>query len=59
MMEEVNLTKIYCKHIYKYHKCKPLNNYYMLINFLKKISHHNYSGAFVKTDKSTLIHPLH
>jgi hypothetical protein len=35
---EVNLIKIYCKHIYKYHNVFPLYNYYMKIKyFLKKI----------------------
>jgi hypothetical protein len=32
---EVNLTKVYGKHIYKYHQCIPLYNYYMLIKILK------------------------
>jgi hypothetical protein len=32
----VNLTKIYCKHIYKCHNVSGLYNYYMQIKVFKK-----------------------
>jgi hypothetical protein len=35
MIERVNLTKIYCKHIYRYHSVSV--HYYMLIKSLTKI----------------------
>jgi hypothetical protein len=34
-MEGVNLVKIYCKHICKYHNVSLLYNYYMLIKKTK------------------------
>jgi hypothetical protein len=36
MIEGVNLTKIYCKHIGKYRNVPLPYNYYVLIIFLKK-----------------------
>jgi hypothetical protein len=33
MMEGVNLTKIFGKHMYKYDSVASLYNYYMLIKF--------------------------
>jgi hypothetical protein len=32
----VNLTKVYCKHIWKCHMETPLNNQYMVIKMLKQ-----------------------
>jgi hypothetical protein len=36
MVEEVNLIKIYYKHIYKRHNENPLNNYILVKNIKKK-----------------------
>jgi hypothetical protein len=53
-MEGVNLIKIYCKYICKYHNIFPLHNYCMLIIFLKEARHQWLTPVILATQEAEI-----